>query len=710
MVQSKRLRDDDPTRSDSEDEDYDNRNTRAAPRSSRKKPSTPRKSRSKPAKKKRRIGYNDDDSEEVSESSLGEDSVEDSIEETDQPELNAKGRPVRSAAKKRQTYQESDEEDIDEITSEEDAKSRAKPLPKRQKMIVKLRVNTRGLRAGSAKNTPITSAGLTRRSSRIARDASEELIALTNSGKHTQTARAATSSPVEASRPTTGVKKPPSAIMEETEESSAPTKMEPDDAEAVVATQSVASDEEKDDDEQPADAQEEPGHADHQDESAVVLESQEDAAHDAEEQGEDEDDDEDILAKPKRSMRQKAPAPAENTIETVASQPSPRALRSTASGRATRGSNRGKKRGLDDTSDFEPAPDDGGDENVSDSDAPDASPCKGSQEVEDSSGSMRRSKRLKTNNGRRGGTSGDQTSTDVENELENEVAELQQEGRRTTRRRREATGPIIPEDRPTRKRNQVDYRVMRPEHNQAFEEDAAPIETVTPSKRGRGGATGTWARSLFSTYGPFGGGGGPAPVLGGPGAVAGVDSDSSDDDAGQRARPSNIGGAVGMTPTSGQAQGFGLFPPAAPQAHSNDPIQSNFGKVKDKQALADADPLGVDPTVNFDSVGGLEDHIDHLKEMVALPLLYPEIFQRFKVTPPRGVLFHGPPGTGKTLLARALASSVSSQGRKVTFYMRKGADALSKWVGEAERQLRLLFDEARKTQPSIIFFDEIDGE
>ncbi|KAG9716682.1 AAA-domain-containing protein, partial [Aureobasidium melanogenum] len=88
---------------------------------------------------------------------------------------------------------------------------------------------------------------------------------------------------------------------------------------------------------------------------------------------------------------------------------------------------------------------------------------------------------------------------------------------------------------------------------------------------------------------------------------------------------------------------------------------------------------------------------------------YPEIFQTFKVTPPRGVLFHGPPGTGKTLLARALASSVSAHGKKVTFYMRKGADALSKWVGEAERQLRLLFEEARKTQPSIIFFDEIDG-
>jgi ATPase family AAA domain-containing protein 2 len=95
--------------------------------------------------------------------------------------------------------------------------------------------------------------------------------------------------------------------------------------------------------------------------------------------------------------------------------------------------------------------------------------------------------------------------------------------------------------------------------------------------------------------------------------------------------------------------------------------------------------------------------------MTLLPLLYPEVFQQFKVTPPRGVLFHGPPGTGKTLVARALAASCRSGGRSISFYMRKGADCLSKWVGEAERQLRLLFEEARASQPSIIFFDEIDG-
>jgi SpoVK/Ycf46/Vps4 family AAA+-type ATPase len=171
-----------------------------------------------------------------------------------------------------------------------------------------------------------------------------------------------------------------------------------------------------------------------------------------------------------------------------------------------------------------------------------------------------------------------------------------------------------------------------------------------------------------------------------------------------------IGGTVGMTPTSAFPK-----PYAAPQTLNSDPIQGpgggppGLGRVKDKKALADADPLGIDPNVSFDGVGGLDDHINQLKEMVSLPLLYPEVFLQFHVTPPRGVLFHGPPGTGKTLLARALASSVSSQGKKVTFYMRKGADALSKWVGEAEKQLRLLFEEARKNQPSIIFFDEIDG-
>ncbi|KAJ8755174.1 hypothetical protein K2173_018972 [Erythroxylum novogranatense] len=124
---------------------------------------------------------------------------------------------------------------------------------------------------------------------------------------------------------------------------------------------------------------------------------------------------------------------------------------------------------------------------------------------------------------------------------------------------------------------------------------------------------------------------------------------------------------------------------------------------------ADIQPLQVDENVSFDDIGGLSEYIDALKEMVFFPLLYPDFFASYHITPPRGVLLCGPPGTGKTLIARALACAASKAGQKVSFYMRKGADVLSKWVGEAERQLKLLFEEAQRNQPSIIFFDEIDG-
>uniref|UniRef100_A0A7E4W5R0 Bromo domain-containing protein n=1 Tax=Panagrellus redivivus TaxID=6233 RepID=A0A7E4W5R0_PANRE len=124
---------------------------------------------------------------------------------------------------------------------------------------------------------------------------------------------------------------------------------------------------------------------------------------------------------------------------------------------------------------------------------------------------------------------------------------------------------------------------------------------------------------------------------------------------------------------------------------------------------ADIDPMSVDQSVTFDQVGGLTAHLQSLKETVLFPLVYPEMFENFKITPPKGILFYGPPGTGKTLIARALANECSRGERKVAFFMRKGADCLSKWIGESERQLRLLFDQAYSMRPSIIFFDEIDG-
>ncbi|KAF5307164.1 hypothetical protein FQR65_LT00680 [Abscondita terminalis] len=120
-------------------------------------------------------------------------------------------------------------------------------------------------------------------------------------------------------------------------------------------------------------------------------------------------------------------------------------------------------------------------------------------------------------------------------------------------------------------------------------------------------------------------------------------------------------------------------------------------------------PEKIDNKVKFSSVGGLDGHVQCLKEMILLPMMYPEVFKQFQIQPPRGVLFHGPPGTGKTLIARALASECSFGSRKVSFFMRKGADLLSKWVGESEKQLRLLFQQAQEMKPSIIFFDELDG-
>jgi hypothetical protein len=111
----------------------------------------------------------------------------------------------------------------------------------------------------------------------------------------------------------------------------------------------------------------------------------------------------------------------------------------------------------------------------------------------------------------------------------------------------------------------------------------------------------------------------------------------------------------------------------------------------------------------LDQIAGMDGFVRKLKEMIVFPLIYPHLFEKLNISLPRGVLFHGPPGTGKTLMARLLAEACSSSTRKVTFFMRNGSDCLSKWIGEAERNMRLLFKKAKECQPAIIFFDEIDG-
>ncbi len=108
--------------------------------------------------------------------------------------------------------------------------------------------------------------------------------------------------------------------------------------------------------------------------------------------------------------------------------------------------------------------------------------------------------------------------------------------------------------------------------------------------------------------------------------------------------------------------------------------------------------------VTYEDIGGLTDEVKKVREMVELPLKHPEIFERLGISPPKGVLLHGPPGTGKTLLAKAVANETNAH-----FIHLDGPSIMSKFVGEAEKRIREIFEEAEKNAPSIIFIDEIDA-
>jgi len=109
-------------------------------------------------------------------------------------------------------------------------------------------------------------------------------------------------------------------------------------------------------------------------------------------------------------------------------------------------------------------------------------------------------------------------------------------------------------------------------------------------------------------------------------------------------------------------------------------------------------------SVSFSAVGGLQDQIRELREVIELPLTNPEIFARVGIQPPKGVLLYGPPGTGKTLLARAIASNIESNFLKVV-----SSAIVDKYIGESARVIREMFGYAKDHQPCIIFMDEIDA-
>ncbi len=110
------------------------------------------------------------------------------------------------------------------------------------------------------------------------------------------------------------------------------------------------------------------------------------------------------------------------------------------------------------------------------------------------------------------------------------------------------------------------------------------------------------------------------------------------------------------------------------------------------------------PDVTYEDIGGLDDEIKKIREMVELPLKHPEIFAKLGIEPPKGVLLHGPPGSGKTLLAKAVANECEAN-----FMLINGPEVVNKFYGESEKRIRDIFEEAEKNAPAIIFIDEIDS-
>ena len=108
--------------------------------------------------------------------------------------------------------------------------------------------------------------------------------------------------------------------------------------------------------------------------------------------------------------------------------------------------------------------------------------------------------------------------------------------------------------------------------------------------------------------------------------------------------------------------------------------------------------------VSYEDIGGLENEVKKIREMVEIPLKRPELFKQLGISAPKGVLLHGPPGTGKTLLAKAVANETNAH-----FIVINGPEIMSKYVGGSEEQLRELFEEAEENSPSIIFIDELDA-
>ncbi len=152
-------------------------------------------------------------------------------------------------------------------------------------------------------------------------------------------------------------------------------------------------------------------------------------------------------------------------------------------------------------------------------------------------------------------------------------------------------------------------------------------------------------------------------------------------------------------------------------------LETRSGLLMEKLPRPEVEELVLEevPDVSYDDVGGLDDQIEMIQDAVELPYLHSELFFEHELQPPKGILLYGPPGCGKTLIAKAVANSLAKRVSEKTgsdstrsyFLNIKGPELLNKYVGETERQIRLIFQRAREKSeegvPVIVFFDEMDS-
>jgi proteasome-associated ATPase len=152
-------------------------------------------------------------------------------------------------------------------------------------------------------------------------------------------------------------------------------------------------------------------------------------------------------------------------------------------------------------------------------------------------------------------------------------------------------------------------------------------------------------------------------------------------------------------------------------------IDSKTGLILEKMERPEVEELVLEevPDITYEDVGGLADQIEQIRDTVELPYMHKDLFREYELDPPKGILLYGPPGCGKTLIAKAVANSLAKKVSEQTgspdvrsyFLNIKGPELLNKWVGETERQIRLIFQRAKEKSdegvPVIVFFDEMDS-